>query len=165
MFILKNDFVNLKYIKEFQMKKLLSLLLLISMSFAYADASPPAKSDPTWLVEARASIKAGKFELAIQQLQNSNQPTSAEWNNLLGYSLREQKSSDLVGAEKYYKAALNIDPKHKGALEYYGMLKLIQNDLVGAEDLLIKLDKICFFGCEEYTDLKNAINIYKSKKK
>jgi len=146
------------------MKIISIIFFLVSMNFSYADPTPPAKLDPPWLVEARSSIKSGKFELAIQQLQNSNQTSSAEWNNLMGYSLRQQKSADLVGAENYYQAALNIDPKHKGALEYYGMLRLIKNDLVGAEELLARLDKICFFGCEEYSDLKEAIKKYKLKK-
>jgi hypothetical protein len=69
-----------------------------------------------------------------------------------------------LAAENFYQAALKIDPKHKGALEYYGMLKLKNNDLAGAESLLVKLDKVCFFGCEEYTDLKEAIRNYKLKK-
>lgn len=146
------------------MKIISIIFFLVSMNLSYADPTPPAKLDPPWLVEARSSIKSGKFELAIQQLQNSNQTSSAEWNNLMGYSLRQQKSADLVGAENYYQAALNIDPKHKGALEYYGMLRLIKNDLVGAEELLARLDKICLFGCEEYSDLKEAIKKYKLKK-
>ena len=82
----------------------------------------------------------------------------------MGYSIRQQNNSDLSVAENYYKAALKIDPKHRGALEYYGVLKLKQDDLAGAEALLARLDKICLFGCEEYYDLKEAIKIYKSKK-
>lgn len=146
------------------MKFCLFAILFLFTSFAYSDASPPTPSDPPWIIEARASIKSGKFEVAIQQLQKSNQTTSAEWNNLMGFSLRQQKTPDLLGAENYYKAALKIDPRHKGALEYYGMLKLTTNDLAGAEELLAKLDKLCFFGCEEYTDLKEAIKKYKSTK-
>jgi hypothetical protein len=69
-----------------------------------------------------------------------------------------------VGAEKYYQAALKIDPNHRGALEYYGMLKLTNNDLPGAEALLARLDKVCTFGCEEYSDLKQAVQKYKAKK-
>jgi hypothetical protein len=83
---------------------------------------------------------------------------------LLAYSLRKKQPPDLVGAEKYYQAALKIDPDHRGALEYYGELKLMNKDLPGAESLLARLDKACFFGCEEYTDLKEAIQKYKSKK-
>lgn len=123
----------------------------------------PMKSDPVWLTEARASIKAEKYNQAIQQLQAANETSSADWNNLLGYSLRKKQPPDLVAAEKYYQAALKIDPEHRGALEYYGKLKLMNNDLPGAEVLLGRLDKACTFGCEEYSDLKTAIQKYKSR--
>ena len=67
-------------------------------------------------------------------------------------------------AEKYYISALNLDPKHRGALEYYGELLLLKNDLAGAEKLLARLDKACTFGCEEFQDLKKSIQQYKAKK-
>jgi Flp pilus assembly protein TadD len=147
------------------MKYLVTFLIVFFYNISYSgDSTPTAKNDPPWLVEVRANIKSGNYEKAVQQLQSSNLTGSADWNNLMGFSLRQQKIPDLVGAENYYLAALSIDPKHKGALEYYGMLKLTKNDLAGAEELLIKLDKICFFGCEEYSDLKEAIKIYKIKK-
>jgi Flp pilus assembly protein TadD len=140
-------------------------LLLLSLTGAsWAADSTPAKSDPAWLTGARASIKADKYDQAIQQLQAANDTSSADWNNLLGYSLRKKQPPDLVGAEKYYQAALKIDPNHRGALEYYGKLKLMNNDLPGAESLLARLDKVCTFGCEEYSDLKGAVQKYKAKK-
>jgi len=139
------------------------LLLLSLMGTSWAADSTPVKSDPAWLTEARASIKAEKYNQAIQQLQAANETSSADWNNLLGYSLRKKQPPDLVGAEKYYQAALKIDPEHRGALEYYGKLKLINNDLPGAEALLARLNKACTFGCEEYSDLKGAVQKYKSK--
>jgi Flp pilus assembly protein TadD len=140
------------------------LLLLSLMGTSWAADTAPIKSDPVWLTEARASIKAEKYTQAIQQLQAANETSSADWNNLLGYSLRKKQPPDLVGAEKYYQAALKINPEHRGALEYYGKLKLINNDLPGAEALLARLDKACTFGCEEYSDLKGAIQKYKSTK-
>jgi Flp pilus assembly protein TadD len=148
------------------MKKILSigLLLLAVVGICHAADSAPAKQDPAWLTQARASIKAEKYDQAIQQLQAANETSSADWNNLLGYSLRKKQPPDLVGAEKYYQAALKIEPDHRGALEYYGKLKLINNDLPGAEVLLARLDKACTFGCEEYSDLKGAVQKYKSKK-
>jgi len=146
------------------MKNILLSLLIAIVNVSYADPSPPMNMDPQWLVATRLSVKSGKFEQAIKQLQDSNQVGSAEWNNLMGFSLRQKQPPDLVGAENYYQAALKIDPKHKGALEYYGMLMLINNNLPGAEALLVRLDKVCFFGCEEYSDLKEAIKIYKLKK-
>ena len=148
------------------MKKIiLSALLFFSMlGISHAADTAPAKQDPLWLTQARASIKAEKYDQAIQQLQAANETSSADWNNLLGYSLRKKQPPDLAGAEKYYQAALKIDPDHRGALEYYGMLKLTKNDLPGAEALLARLDKVCLFGCEEYSDLKQAIQKYKSRK-
>ena len=140
------------------------LLLLSLMGTSWAADTAPIKSDPVWLTEARSSIKAEKYNQAIQQLQAANETGSADWNNLLGYSLRKKQPPDLEGAEKYYQVALKIDPEHRGALEYYGKLKLINNDLPGAEALLARLDKVCIFGCEEYSDLKSAIQKYKSKK-
>ncbi|QWE06602.1 tetratricopeptide repeat protein [Polynucleobacter sp. JS-JIR-5-A7] len=148
------------------MKKIfLAALWFISMvGLSQAADTAPIKSDPAWLTESRASIKAEKYDQAIKQLQAANEISSADWNNLLGYSLRKKQPPDLVGAEKYYQAALKIDPNHRGALEYYGKLKLINNDLPGAEALLARLDKVCTFGCEEYSDLKEAIQKYKSRK-
>ncbi|MBU3633196.1 tetratricopeptide repeat protein [Polynucleobacter sp. AP-Feld-500C-C5] len=148
------------------MKKIfLAALWFISMvGLSQAADTAPIKSDPAWLTESRASIKAEKYDQAIKQLQAANETSSADWNNLLGYSLRKKQPPDLVGAEKYYQAALKIDPNHRGALEYYGKLKLINNDLPGAEALLARLDKVCTFGCEEYSDLKEAIQKYKSRK-
>ena len=146
-------------------KILLVVLLLLSMvGLSQAADTAPIKSDPVWLTQARASIKSEKYNQAIQQLQTANETSSADWNNLMGYSLRKKQPPDLVGAEKYYQAALKIDPNHRGALEYYGQLKLINNDLPGAEALLVRLDKACTFGCEEYSDLKEAVQKYKSKK-
>ncbi|MBU3555654.1 M48 family metallopeptidase [Polynucleobacter sp. UB-Piko-W3] len=140
------------------------LLLMSLIGTSWAADTAPTKSDPVWLTEARTSVKSEKYEQAIKQLQAANETSSADWNNLLGYSLRKKQPPDLVGAEKYYQAALKIDPEHRGALEYYGKLKLINNDLPGAEALLARLDKVCTFGCEEYSDLKGAIQKYKSKK-
>ena len=134
------------------------------MGASWAADTAPIKSDPVWLTEVRSSIKAEKYNQAIQQLQAANEKNSADWNNLLAYSLRKKQSLDLMGAEKYYQAALKIDPEHRGALEYYGELKLMNNDLPGAEALLAKLNKVCTFGCEEYSDLKGAIQKYKSRK-
>jgi Flp pilus assembly protein TadD len=143
------------------MKNLHLLFLIFALGSAFADPSPPANRDPQWLTESRVSIKSGKYEQAIQILGGANQANSAEWNNLMGYSLRQKQPPDLIGAQKYYETALSIDPNHKGTLEYYGMLKLINGDLPGAELLLARLNKACFFWCEEYTDLKEAIRKYK----
>jgi len=82
----------------------------------------------------------------------------------MGYSLRKKLVPNFNEAEKYYISALNLDSNHRGALEYYGELLLIKNDLVGAEKMLARLDKACLFGCEEFQDLKKSIQQYKALK-
>lgn len=82
----------------------------------------------------------------------------------MGYSLRKKSPPNLSEAEKHYQSALAKEPKHRGALEYYGELLLLRNDLAGAETMLSRLDNACSFGCEEYRDLKKSITEYKSRK-
>ena len=90
------------------MKKIIPviLLLLSIVGLSQAADTVPIKSDPVWLTDVRASIKSEKYNQAIQQLQAANETSSADWNNLMGYSLRKKQPPDLVGAEKYYQAAL-----------------------------------------------------------
>jgi Flp pilus assembly protein TadD len=148
------------------MNKLLLLSLFLLPFVTFADDSPSnVHPTPPWLSQTRQAIKSKDFDLAIKLLnENTEQQQSADWNNLMGFSLRKKNPPALAESEKHYQTALQIDPKHKGALEYYGELLLLKNDLPGAEALLKQLDKICTFGCEEYRDLKKSIQIYKSKK-
>ena len=139
-----------------------SLALALSHSFA-ADTSPsPAAAAPDKLAAARAQIADKKWAAAIDALKSVNDTASADWNNLMGYSLRKAKTPDYAGAEKFYNDALRIDPKHRGALEYSGELYLMLGELPKAEQRLAVLDKVCNLGCEEYTDLKNAVARFKA---
>ena len=133
---------------------------IVSMA---ADTAP-TKSDPAWLTDARASINSNNYDQALKQLQSANEVNSADWNNLMGYSLRKKQPPDLAASEKYYQAALKIDPSHRSAMEYYGELLLMKQDLPGAEAMLARLDQACLFGCEEYSDLKASIAKYQGKK-
>jgi Flp pilus assembly protein TadD len=139
-------------------------LALAANSFA-ADTGPttaPNSAAPDTLATARAQIAAKKWPAALEELRKVNDASSADWNNLMGYSLRKSNPPDLVAAEKYYNEALRLSPQHRGALEYSGELYLMKGDLTQAEQRLAVLDKACRFGCEEYTDLKQAIERYKA---
>ncbi|MES2585928.1 MAG: tetratricopeptide repeat protein [Pseudomonadota bacterium] len=150
---------------NFASKLFLSLVLAIApWVVSVAADSTPAKSDPAWLTDARASIKSNNYDQALKQLQSANEVNSADWNNLMGYSLRKKQPPDLALSEKYYQAALKIDPSHRAALEYYGELLLMKKDLPGAEAMLARLDKACLLSCEEYRDLKASIAKYQGKK-
>jgi Flp pilus assembly protein TadD len=120
----------------------------------------PAKADA--LAPARARIAEKSWAAAIDELKKVDATSSADWNNLMGYSLRKADPANLAEAEKYYNEALRIDAKHRGALEYSGELYLMTGNLEMAEQRLAALDKACFLPCEEYTDLKRAVARYKA---
>ena len=147
-----------------KLKHLIAVLFVASASFSYAADTTPSSSDPAWQGESQKEIKEKNYDGAIKTLLAAHEPNSADWNNLLGYAQRKKSPPNLNAAEFYYQAALNIDPKHKGALEYYGELFLMKNNLPGAEQMLARLDKVCFFSCEEYRALKEEIAKYKAKK-
>jgi Flp pilus assembly protein TadD len=142
---------------------LTSLFLLLAALPSQAAMSDPSPNDPPWLTAARADLKAQRFDQVVSTLRAANATDSAEWHNLLGYALRKRMPPDLVAAEVHYKRALEIDPKHRHAMEYYGELFLMKGDLTGAEAMLARLDKACFFGCEEFRDLKAAIARFKAQ--
>ena len=135
-------------------------LLALCMTSAFAAPSTPEPQDK--LDAVRVQIAAKHWDRAIEELKRVNDTSSAEWNNLMGYSLRKAKTPDLDASEKFYDDALRIDPRHRGTLEYSGELYLMKGNLAMAEKRLAALDKICMLPCAEYTDLKNAIARYKA---
>ena len=140
-----------------------ALSLALGHSFAADTApSPSANAAPDKLATVRAQIADKKWAAAIEELKSVNDTGSADWNNLMGYSLRKAQSPDYAGAEKFYNEALRIDPKHRGALEYSGELYLMLGDLAKAEQRLATLDKVCSFGCAEYSDLKKSVARFKA---
>ena len=149
------------------MKKQFALAIFCAVSWASmaADTAPASgPAAPHWLGQARQAVEVKNYELAIQVLNQSSDKGSADWHNLMGYSLRKKSPPDLSLAEQHYQSALGKDPKHRGALEYYGELLLLKNDLPGAEALLQRLEKACFFGCEELRDLRKSVADFKAKK-
>src|SRR5262249_11746852 len=122
-----------------------------------ANYSKPDDPDYTAAVKA---IKAEKYSAAIPLLQGvvARDSRNADAYNWLAYATR--KSGDPAGAVPIYEKALAIDPKHRGAHEYVGEAYLQLGDLPKAKQHLAVLDKLCFFPCEQYTDLKKAIEAY-----
>ena len=144
-----------------------ALLLAVPMSYpAMADAmdSQPAAAprDPDY-ENGKKAIESKNWRLALDQFSRAlaRDPNNADIHNYLGYAYR--KSGDLDAAFKNYGEALRLDPKHKGAHEYVGEAYLMVNNLAKAEEHLAALDKICFFSCEEYRDLKKEIEEYKKR--
>ena len=131
---------------------------------AFLGSSSTSKPGDADLKAGRKAINGGDFKKAIEYLDKvvKAAPKSADGYNLLGYSHR--KLGDVDKAFVYYRQALALDRNHRGANEYIGELYLETGDLAKAEEHLNVLDSACFFTCEEYTELKNAIKAYKASR-
>ena len=108
----------------------LVLMMAVPPILAADYGSPAAPTDS--LTTARSLIAEKKWQDAIGELTRVGEARSADWNNLMGYSLRKARTPDLAAAEGYYSEALRINPKHRGALEYSGELYLMMGDLAKA---------------------------------
>lgn len=141
-----------------------AVLFLTPAAFA-ADSGDPAPARNPDYAAAVAKLKAGDYGAAIALLDKAlaKEPKNADVLNQLGYTHR--KTGELDKAKGFYARALAIDPDHRGAHEYLGELYLMTGDVAKAEEHLARLDKICFFGCEEYRELKQAVAAYKAAKK
>jgi tetratricopeptide (TPR) repeat protein len=139
-----------------------SALLLLGTPARAADTTPAATPAADTLAPARSLIAAGKWRDAIEALRSVNDTSSADWNNLMGYSHRKASTPDFAAAERYYDAALRIDSKHRGALEYSGELYLMMGDLARAEARLEALNRTCTFGCDELKQLRTAVAAFKA---
>jgi len=123
----------------------------------------PAADDPGF-EQGRAAIEAQDWAKAIDILNTTAEtfPESADTHNFLGYAYRQ--SGDLNAAFLHYQRALEIDPSHKHAHEYLGEAYLMKDDVAGAEEQLAALAKLCSpIPCEEYKELKRAIEAFKNK--
>lgn len=136
-------------------------------SFAFASddapATPPARAAAAdKLGPARSLVAAHQWGPALDELRRVNDTGSADWNNLMGFVLRKGRTPDLAGSEKYYDAALRIDPHHRNTLEYSGELFLMKGDLAKAQARLAALTTECGASCEQTSELKAAIDRYKA---
>ena len=149
----------------------LSQLVLLAPVTLAADTTPEPPPPPRYSAPAAAPlagvqghIKAARWGAAIDELRRLNLERDADWNNLMGYALRKQATPDLDGAQRFYDAALRLNPNHLGALEYVGELALTRKDLPAAEAYLARLQRACGIAnpCEPLETLKKAITTYKT---
>jgi tetratricopeptide (TPR) repeat protein len=116
-----------------------------------------AKSADETYVTAVSLINEKRYEEAITYLNDARWAAGPHPDILtyLGFANRKLQRYD--AAEDYYQSALQVFPKHRGALEYYGELKLERGDVAGAKSNLAKLEAICGFGCNEADELRRWI--------
>ena len=147
--------------------------LLILSAFAVApaasvlaaDTSPAVSGDPV-LEQAAAATAEKNWPRAQGILKDAlvANPGNADYHNLYAYSIRKGANPDMNLVFKHYNEALRIDPRHRGAHEYIGEAYLMVGNVAKAKEHLVTLDKLCFFPCQEHTDLKRAISEQEKRK-
>ena len=146
----------------------LMVLLGFGAGRAFGDLpEPKGKTENANIVAGRKAIDAKDYRGAVGHLTKAVQeePKNADAHSMLGYSYRKLGTFDK--SMEHYQTALKIDSNHRSAHEYLGELYLEMNQPDNAEKQLAALKKACpMFGrCEEYDDLKKALDTYKAKKK
>jgi len=148
----------------------MALALFLSLALGAGQAlaiggggSKSAKKDDPAYARAVKRVDAGDYAGAIPLLQKAiaADPTNANAHNYLGFSHRKLGNVDVALAQ--YGKALELNPKHLAANEYLGELYLDLDQLDKAKERLAVLDDACFFGCEEYRELKEKIAAYQAK--
>jgi Flp pilus assembly protein TadD len=158
------------------MQKFLKLLIPAALAVLSLSLPPAAmanmgsdesneSNDSTYL-EGKKALESQEWKKAIDLLSKAVQitPNNSDAHNLLGYAYR--KSGNFDASFVQYNEALKLDPKNRHAHEYIGEAYLLTNNLPKAEQHLAELQKICSpIPCEEYKELKLAVDAYKKAKK
>lgn len=107
--------------------------------------------------DVRSMLQNEKYSNAVKWLKQivEQEPANADAWNLMGFA--ERKRGQLKKAAKAYNKALQLNPDHKGALEYQGELFIVQERRGMAEANRDRLIALCPDGCEELTDLEAAL--------
>ena len=114
-------------------------------------------ADETY-VTAVSLINEARYDEAIAYLDTARWAAGPHPDILTYLGFANRKLKRYEAAEGYYQAALAIFPEHRGALEYYGELKLERGNVAGARAHLAKLEAICGFGCNEADELRRWIS-------
>ncbi len=157
------------------LRRILAVSLLVPCCAALLSMLPGAAAEAagtTNRANTFAASKNGDFERGQKALRDggwqeavdyfkkavADDAKNAEAYNLMGYSYRRLGEAD--PAFEAYAKALDLDPRHRGALEYLGQTYLLVGDLAQAEAQLARLKDLCLRRCREADKLRKAIARY-----
>jgi Flp pilus assembly protein TadD len=157
----------------------LLVLRLVAALAAAAAAAPAAavmsgtesRTEPSSdgdYAKGKAAFADGRWAEAIAELEKvvARRPWHDNGHAMLGYAHRRLGRRDL--AVSHYRAALALNPRHRGALEYLAEMQLDEGRLDEARATLVRLGEVCrfvvmgfdnqgwFTGCEEFEQLRQA---------
>lgn len=139
---------------------LLAAILSADLVPAYAAAGAgDGTTSSSWMVDDRllpalGAVHRKDFAQAVALLSAivADRPGFADVWNYLGFSLRQ--SGVLDKSEDAYLTALRLDPKHRGAHAYLGVLYVQTGRRHQAVTLEQTLSRICPHGCPELEELR-----------
>ncbi|WP_243655208.1 tetratricopeptide repeat protein [Raoultella sp. BIGb0138] len=100
--------------------------------------------------------KKGEYQAALNLLDSLKNRNTAEAWNYRGYATRKLGRTDEgIG---YYQRSLALAPNYAKAREYLGEAWMIKGRRDLAQEQLQVIAGICGQGCEEYRDLRAAID-------
>jgi Flp pilus assembly protein TadD len=144
-----------------------ALALALCSAPLYANMGTDTKAESTSQEAAagRKAIEAQDWKSAVELLGKAAaaDPNDADVRNWLGFAHR--KLGNLDAAFASYNEALRLNPAHRNAHEYIGEAYLMVGDVGKAEQHLAALQTLCTpIPCEEYRELKRAVDEYRKKK-
>ena len=144
------------------------ILILLTATAAWGmDTPKPEPKEPKdpALEQARAAIDKQDWTRAQGVLREAvaRNPQVADYHNLYAYSMRKGPNPSMDLVFRHYNEALRLEPKHRAAHEYIGEAYLISGNVPKAKEHLAELDKLCTFGCAEYTALKKEVALFESQ--
>lgn len=135
-------------------------------AFANLGAAEEKESSNEDWIAGKAAVEAKDWKSAAERLSKAAaaEPLNADIQNWLGFAQR--KLGNLEAAFNAYNQALKLNPSHRAAHEYIGEAYLLAGKVGQAEQHLAELQRLCSpIPCEEYKDLKRAVEEYKKGKK
>jgi Flp pilus assembly protein TadD len=135
----------------------LAVLAVEPAAAADTESTPVANVENRDYAAGRRAVERKNWPEAVERFRRavSAEPNNADAHNMLGYSLRWSGQMDQAFAS--YDRALQIDPKHRGALQYSGIASIRTGNLARAEQNLGKLKDLCGVNCTEYKELAQAL--------
>lgn len=128
----------------------------MQLSGAMTHFASATDGDAAYL-QAAGLINEGRYEDALWSLRAAGVALGPHPDVLTYQGFANRKLSNYDIAISFYSAALKLDPEHRGANEYLGEYYVETGQLAKANTQLVKLERICRFGCEEAEELRRWI--------
>jgi cytochrome c-type biogenesis protein CcmH/NrfG len=143
------------------------LALAMAGTVSAMDTPKPEPKEPKDPAMEQAREALGRQDwMGAQKILSeavARNPQDADAHNLYAYSIRKGANPAMDLVYRHYNEALRLNPKHRAAHEYLGEAYLMSGNVAKAKEHLAQLDKLCTFGCEEYSLLKKEIAAYEQQ--